>query len=89
MSGKWVIEGFDSTNKILDGSVAGGFGEPRITEILRCLASSCMTSDEILEELARPDRGGLSIHVDGPNETLMTVGNPHYVARFVQDHPCS
>ena len=87
MSGKWVIKGYDSNKKILDASVAGNLGEPRITEILRCLASSCLTPDEIVEALARPDRGMLSVHVDRPNKTLMTVGNPHYAARFVQDLP--
>ena len=48
MSGKWVIEGYDSNKKILDTSVAGNLGEPRITEILRCLASRCLLHDEIL-----------------------------------------
>ena len=82
---KWIIEGHDGANgKILTTVVSGNFGEPRITEILRCLASRALTADEVVQDLTQPSRGRLHVHVDRRAGQLMTVGSPFFAARRVK-----
>ena len=86
MGGKWVIEGDDGNDgKCFSTEVSARFGEPRLTEILRCLASRHLTPDEVVQDATKPDRGRLFVHADRRNRTLMTVGTPVYTARFVRD----
>ncbi len=86
VSGKWIVEGHDDDReKILCATFSARFGKPRMTEILRCLASRHLTPEEVVEDLSKEDRGRLHVHVDRSNGSLMTTGNPFYAARFVRD----
>lgn len=88
----WIIEGYDSTNRIFQRRVSGTLTSAEITAMLQRLASRHLAPEEIVSGSLRRNRRErtslLDAAMDGGVSKSFTVRvgeNPFYAARRIEE----
>jgi hypothetical protein len=82
---RWEITGYDGDAVVYERSVSSSLTEKEVVLILARLAAQHHTRDEVVSSSLRKRDPAYSpqLEVRALRNTLTTIGNPRYVARYV------